>query len=649
MTFAWPHLLWLLFVPAALFAWELTRRRRADFFSHPKILQAEAGARHLSLVARRSATGRARPWLWAGLACALVALARPQWGRLEAPVFDQAREILIAIDLSRSMLTPDVKPSRLDRAKLLTQSLLEKLDGERIGLVVFSGTAFLQSPLSADYEILREFLPSLNPSYLPEGGTNYTALINTSIAAFGSGTSADRFLIILSDGEATDDDWRDRVPELKKKGIRVIGLGIGTTAGAMIPDGSGGFVKDARGAVVLSKLESSTLRQLADLTGGTYRDASSWVDLADVLKATVEAGRKGKFIDKNTIRLVERFQWPLALALWCFLVSFYYEFPVHPKPRDIKLTAPGAPAPKPASAAPPPSVVAAFLLGLSAFLFAPPTLRAVMTLAPPPASVAAPAQAAAPTSAPAKPEPPPLAKIVSRLAAADQRSGRDWAELGRETVSWGSRLQTEQKPVPEGPVRDALQAVDLGSKLDPQTTDWPKLRQELEALLKKPEDQKKPEDKPQPQKPDQKNQDQKNEDKKNQDQSDRQKEKSESSPSQPDQQQQQPQDASQQPSPPPKSDGEKSNDTRPPQNESAFGDMKQHDQSPPPPPPSSHDTQKVGGVPQKKGAEKPPTDPALTLPQQKLDQLHAQDSPAELFQLMDAGPKPAPKKNSKDW
>ena len=77
--------------------------------------------------------------------------------------------------------------------------------------------------------------------------------------------------------------------------------------------------------------------------------------------------------------------------------------------------------------------------------------------------------------------------------------------------------------------------------------------------------------------------------------------------------------------------------------------MKQHDQSPPPPPPSSHDTQKVGGVPQKKGAEKPPTDPALTLPQQKLDQLHAQDSPAELFQLMDTGPKPAPKKNSKDW
>jgi Ca-activated chloride channel family protein len=659
MTFAWPHLLWLLLLPVALLAWELTRRRRADALAHPKILHAEAGARHLSLVTRHAAARRARPWLWAGLACALVALARPQWGRLEAPVFDQAREILIAIDLSRSMLTPDVKPSRLDRAKLLTQSLLEKLNGERIGLVVFSGTAFLQSPLSADYEILREFLPALNPSYLPEGGTNYTALIDTAITAFDTGTSADRFLIVLSDGEATDDGWRARMPDLKKKGIRVIGLGIGTSAGAMIPDGSGGFVKDQRGAVVLSKLESTTLRQLADLTGGTYRDASSWIDLASVLKSTVEAGRKGKFVDKNTIRLVERFQWPLALALWCFLVSFYYEFPVRPKPRALKLTAPDNGAPKtksrqPVASPPPPAAIAALLIILSAFLLAPSALHAEVTLAPPSAPLTTtPLQPAAPAaSAPAKPEPPPLAKIVARLAAADQRTGRDWAELGRETVSWGSRLKTAQKPVPEGPVRDALKAVDLGSKLDPKTTDWPKLRHDLEALLQKPQDQKKPQDKP-PQKQDQKksdqqnkNQDQQKPDQKdqNQGQPNQQKQDPNSSSSQSDQPQ--PKDASQKQSPPPaKSDADKSSGKDKPQNSSAFGDMQQHDKPPPP----SHDTQKVGGVAAKKGAEKPPVDPALALPQQKLDQLHAQDSPAELFQLMDPRPKSAPQKNSKDW
>src|SRR5690606_34307084 len=139
-----------------------------------------AGPRSLVLAQGLSATSpatRPRVWLYAGLALSIVALARPQWGRIEEPVFDQSREILLAIDLSRSMLTPDVKPSRLDRAKLLIQSLLEKLAGERVGLVVFAGTAFLQSPLSADYEILREFLPALDPDFLPQGGSNYGALI----------------------------------------------------------------------------------------------------------------------------------------------------------------------------------------------------------------------------------------------------------------------------------------------------------------------------------------------------------------------------------------------------------------------------------------------------------------------------------------
>lgn len=338
MSFAWPYLLWLLLAPAALLWWEISHRRRTAGNTRPKILQAEAGA--TSLVFSPSPTSRGprpRLWLCLGLALAIIAIARPQWGRIEEPVFDQSREILLAIDLSRSMLAEDVKPSRLDRGKLLIQSLLEKLSGERVGLVVFSGTAFLQSPLSADYEILREFLPALGPDFLPEGGTNYGALLETSLQAFGASGSADRFLIVLSDGEATDDEWKSKIAELKKKDIRVIGLGVGTAGGAMIPDGSGGLVKDDRGAVVLSKLESGTLQQLAKDTSGIYRDASTWVDLAGLVNETIEAGRKGQFLEKNTVRLVERFQWPLAFGLWCLFVSFCYEFPVRPKPRDIRL------------------------------------------------------------------------------------------------------------------------------------------------------------------------------------------------------------------------------------------------------------------------------------------------------------------------
>jgi len=172
MIFAWAHLLWLLLLPVALLAWELVWRRRVSQSDvSAKILHGEAGARRVTLNTRTSAPlprSRSQVWLNVGLALAIVALARPQWGRVEEQVFDQSREILLALDLSRSMQAQDVKPSRLDRSKLLIQALLERLEGERVGLLVFSGTAFLQSPLSADYEILREFLPMLGPDYLPE-------------------------------------------------------------------------------------------------------------------------------------------------------------------------------------------------------------------------------------------------------------------------------------------------------------------------------------------------------------------------------------------------------------------------------------------------------------------------------------------------
>jgi len=284
MSFDWPHAFWFLIVPLLGGFLELRRRRAQANGAPTKIIRAEAGPNYLSLASTlaSAAAPRIRWRLWLGLILAVVAVARPQWGRIEEPVFDQSREIIIAVDLSRSMLADDIKPSRLERAKLLITSLLERLAGERVGLIVFSGTAFLQSPLSADYEILREFLPALKPDYLPEGGTNYKALIETSLTAFGAAGGADRFLIVLSDGEAQTDDWKPLVGELKTKGIRVIGLGIGTAAGAMLPDGAGGLIKDERGAVVLSKLESGTLLELADATSGIYADASTWIDLADL-------------------------------------------------------------------------------------------------------------------------------------------------------------------------------------------------------------------------------------------------------------------------------------------------------------------------------------------------------------------------------
>lgn len=622
ISFAWPHLLWLLFVPAGMLLTELlARRRRTAAGGRPKLLRAEAGARTLQMVSPSSGPvriRRARFWLCAGLALAVIALARPQWGRIEEQVFDQSREILLAVDLSRSMLAQDVKPSRLDRAKLLIQSLLERLEGERVGLVVFSGTAFLQSPLSSDYEILREFLPALNPDYLPEGGTNYRALLDTTVQAFSAGTAADRFLIVLSDGEATDDNWKSAVDALKEKSIRVIGLGVGTPAGAMIPDGSGGFVKDERGAVVLSKLENGTLQELARATNGAYQDASTWIDLSALLQATVEAGRKGDFVEKSQVRLIERFQYFLAPALLCLLLSFYFEFPVPPRPRELTLSS-EAPRKNPAAAT---KMAAALLvLAVLAGLGSPRTARAADDGGDPLVA--------------------PLSKVVGRLSSQSTRAAADWAELGRTTLTYGQRLQSSKQAVPEGPVRDALAAVDAGAGLDAKATDWPQLRQDLEALLKKPEDEKK-DPPPQQQKQPEQNQSQQNQQQQQKQQQDQQNQPQPQNSQQRDGNNEQKQNDQQSPDQPqPPSEGKQGG-------QSAFGDMKA-DQPPKIERQPPSESQKVGGAPEKKPEEKQDLDPALALPLQKLDQLRNQDSPAKLFQIMEGEPKKSDAPKGKNW
>lgn len=610
MSFHSPHLLWLLVPLLLLFSWELARHAARASSPWPKIARAWAGAFEVSLGARHStAENRPRVWLWFGLALCLIALARPQWGVVEEQVFDQSREVIIAVDLSRSMLAQDVKPSRLDRSKLLIQSLLDGLDGERVGLILFAGTAFLQSPLSADYEVLREFLPALGPDYLPEGGSNYRAMLESSIQAFGTST-ADRFLIILSDGESTEDDWKDALPALKAKSIRAIGLGVGTAQGTFIPDGGGGFVKDERGAVVMSRLNSTTLQELAQVTGGTYTDASAWVDLPGLLRSTVEAGRKGEFAGKNTARLIERFQWFLAPGLLLLLLSFWTEFPVRPRERALPLGRTGGGKPETRGG------MAGQAAGILVFL---------LLLAP-----FSPLPAAAAEPQPGDTLAKPLSTLVDRLAAQPALSAKDCAGLAETTLTYGERLKSAQQHALESVVRDALQAVDLGEKLDARAADWPKLRQKLEELLKREEEQKQDEqkqqqqDQQQEQKQDQQQQPQDQNQQQNQDQPKQEQEK----------QEQQPQPQSQ------------------PQNQDAFGDMKDQqeqqadEQKAPQPPPPRPGTQKVGGQKEEKSPEQ--ADPELAMPLQKLDQVRNQDSPAKLQQLMQ-GKQQKSKGTAKDW
>jgi Ca-activated chloride channel family protein len=591
VTFAHPQLLWLLAVPAALLLATALRRAASPTATHPKI--PRASLRNRTLVLGHWSFQRRPLCAIFALSLLTLALARPQGATIATPALTESRDVLVAVDVSRSMLADDVAPNRLARAQLLVRNLADELRGERLGLLPFAGTAFLQSPLSADYEIFRTFLDELGPDMIPAGGSNFAALLRIADEAFGADSAdeqerPDRFLVILSDGEAEDDTWRPLARRLAERGVRVLALGLGTTAGAMIPDGQGAFVKDHRGAVVLSRLEPATLQELARVTEGAYRDASAWVDLPALLRDTIARGRAARVATETTPRREELFAWFLAPALALLGLSLLREFPVVPRTTRVsKLQL------RPMS--PPRSVARVLPLGLA--------LACALGLAP---------------RAPAADEPDPLVALVARLAEGDSLSAADLARLGDLTAEQGEQARAASSAFPEGAVRDALAAVAAGQRADARAADWPALRQRLEALLA------------QPPKPEQQQQQQQNQPKKD-------------PPQQQDQQNQQNQQNQQDQSD--QSESSDSQNDQPPRQPSAE-DSRPDAGSEPQPAPSEQPladepTQQAGGVStsgrqaEREGDGDPASqDPALAVPRQRLERVRDADAPARLFQLM---------------
>ncbi len=337
MSFGQELYLFALAIPlVGILATLVFRKRKVAFSARSKMKRVKATFAGVSEI--QSQLSQPSKWLFlAGLVLVIVALARPQWGEIHTEVFKRSREVIIAMDLSKSMLAEDIKPNRLERAKLVVESLLDNLQGESVGLVVFAGTAFLQSPMSPDYQILRGFLKELNPDFIPQGGTNYDAMLEMALDSFRqSDGEADRFLIVISDGESLDQEWTSHVEALNEQNVQAVCLGFGTSDGGLIPDGTGSYHKDNNGAVVLTKLESGTLQSLADKTGGVYREANVWVDLAALIEETVKRGKTGETGSTSQSMRIERYQLFLAPGLFLILVSLYREFPFTPKPRVIQ-------------------------------------------------------------------------------------------------------------------------------------------------------------------------------------------------------------------------------------------------------------------------------------------------------------------------
>ena len=206
------------------------------------------------------------------LALLIVAAARPQYGQQEKTVKRQGIEVMVALDISNSMLAEDVAPNRLDRAKQMLSKMIDNMVDDKVGLVVFAGEAFTQLPITCDYVSAKMFLHTISPKLIPTQGTAIGAALQTAIRSFGSQESdAGRAIILITDGENHEDDAIAAAKQAQELGIQVFVIGIGKPEGSPIPvPGTNDYIKDRSGQVVVSRLNEEMCQEIAQAGKGAY-------------------------------------------------------------------------------------------------------------------------------------------------------------------------------------------------------------------------------------------------------------------------------------------------------------------------------------------------------------------------------------------
>lgn len=252
----------------------------------------------------------------AGLGLLALALLQPQVGHRNEKVERRGIDLVVAIDASRSMLARDVLPSRLERARLELGALIDGLQGDRVGLVVFAGQAFVQCPLTGDYDAAKLFLRAIDPDAMPTQGT---AIADALRAAAHMLRAADRgakskAVLLLSDGEDHQGDVEAAARALRDEGVRVFALGVGSREGSPvpIPDGRGGvrsYLRDRRGNPVVSRLEEGQLRSIAEITGGAYVAARGGDLGMGEIRAALDRLEKSALESHLAVRWAEAWHW----------------------------------------------------------------------------------------------------------------------------------------------------------------------------------------------------------------------------------------------------------------------------------------------------------------------------------------------------
>jgi Ca-activated chloride channel family protein len=263
----------------------------------------------------------------AGVLLLLFALAGPRVGSREVTMKRRGIDLIIALDTSLSMQAQDILPSRLGKAKREVSAFLDRLDGDRVGLVAFAGDAFLQCPLTLDYGAARMFLEVLDENSVSRPGTNLAAAIRASLAAFGEGEDKYKAIVLVTDGEDHSGEASKAAEEAARRGIRIYAIGVGSESGEPIPlpaerGASGGYKKDRGGEIVMTALDAESLERIALETRGEFHRATTGELELERIYGSLARLEEREVASRAFTQYEERFQYPLGLGFLLLLLDF---------------------------------------------------------------------------------------------------------------------------------------------------------------------------------------------------------------------------------------------------------------------------------------------------------------------------------------
>ena len=309
--FAHRAYLWLLcaVAPALILftAFQVWRERNLERFARPGLLD--------QLIPESSFNKLLLKFILLGLAFEFIILgfAGPQIGTKQEKVKRQGIDVIVALDVSNSMMSEDIKPSRLGRAKNFISNFIDSLQNDRLGLIAFAGRAYLQMPLTVDYGAAKMYLKTMNPGMVPTQGTNIAEAVDLANKGFVQGENTHKALVIISDGEDNEGGVNEAVDEAVKTGVKIFTIGVGSENGSPIPSGTD-FKRDEEGKIVLSKLNQDMMRDIASRGGGKFFLLGSGKD--EITSIFKELGRiNTKDYEELTFTdFDEQYYWCLIMA-----------------------------------------------------------------------------------------------------------------------------------------------------------------------------------------------------------------------------------------------------------------------------------------------------------------------------------------------